>query len=88
MLYNVVLVSAVQQHNSAMKSGSVSYLVMSGSLRPCGLCPTRLFSPWDSPGKSTQVGCHALLQGIFPTEGSDLYLLCLLHLQVGVYGHT
>ena len=36
-------------------------------------------------GKSTQVGCHALLQGIFPTQGSDLCLLCLLHLQVGVY---
>ena len=23
--------------------------------------------PWDSPGKSTGVGCHFLLQGIFPT---------------------
>ena len=25
----------------------------------------------DSPGKNTGVGCHALLQGIFPTQGSD-----------------
>ena len=25
----------------------------------------------DSPGKSTGVGCHALLQGIFPTQGSN-----------------
>ena len=25
--------------------------------------------PWDSPGKNTGVGCHALLQGIFPTQG-------------------
>ena len=24
---------------------------------------------WDSPGKSTGVGCHAPLQGIFPTQG-------------------
>ena len=24
---------------------------------------------WDSPGKNTGVGCHALLQGIFPTQG-------------------
>ena len=24
----------------------------------------------DSPGKNTRVGCHALLQGIFPTQGS------------------
>ena len=23
----------------------------------------------DSPGKNTGVGCHALLQGIFPTQG-------------------
>ena len=33
---------------------------------------------WDSPGKSTGVGCHSLLQGIFPTQGSNLSLLCLL----------
>ena len=26
---------------------------------------TRLLCPWDSPGKNTAVGCHALLQGIF-----------------------
>ena len=26
---------------------------------------------WDSPGKNTGVGCHALLQGIFPTQGSN-----------------
>ena len=25
-------------------------------------------SPWDFPGKSTGVGCHFLLQGIFPTQ--------------------
>ena len=27
--------------------------------------------PWDFPGKSTGVGCHFLLQGIFPTQGSN-----------------
>ena len=31
---------------------------------------TRLLCPWDSPGKNTGVGCHAVLQGIFPTQGS------------------
>ena len=31
-------------------------------------------SGWDSPGKSTRVGCHALLQGIFPTQGLNLHL--------------
>ena len=37
----------------------------------------------DFPGKNSGVGCHALLQGIFLTRGSNLYLLCLLHWQVG-----
>ena len=31
---------------------------MSDSSRPHGLQPTRLFCPWDFPGKSTGVGCH------------------------------
>ena len=30
----------------------------------------------DSPGKNTRVGCHAFLQGIFPTQGSNPGLLC------------
>ena len=37
-------------------------------LRPHGLQPTRLLCPWDFPGKDTGVGCHFLLQGIFPTQ--------------------
>ena len=35
--------------------------VLSNSLRPHGLRPTRLLSPWDFPGKSTGVGCQCLL---------------------------
>ena len=53
--------------------------VMSVSLWPHGLYPTRLLSPWDSPGKNTRVSCHFLLQGIFLTQGSNSHLLCLLH---------
>ena len=30
------------------------------------------FCPWDSPGKNTGVGCHSLLQGIFPNQGLNL----------------
>ena len=41
---------------------SAESLVLSDSLQPQGLQPTRLLCPWDSPGKSTGVGCHALLQ--------------------------
>ena len=37
----------------------------------------------DSPGKNTGVGCHALLQGIFLTQGSNLCLLSNLCWQVG-----
>ena len=35
----------------------------------------------DCTGKNTGVGCHFLLQGIFPTQGSNLCLLGLLHWQ-------
>ena len=47
----------------------VSHSVMSDSLQPYGLWPARLLCLWDSPGKNTGVGCHAFLQGIFPTQG-------------------
>ena len=33
--------------------------------------PTRLLSPWDSPGKNTGVGCHFLLQGNLPDPGIE-----------------
>ena len=35
---------------------------------PWTVQPTKLLFPWDSPGKYTGVGCHFLLQGIFPTQ--------------------
>ena len=38
------------------------------------LCDPKDYSPWDSPGKSTGVGSLSLLQGIFPTQGSNLGL--------------
>ena len=38
---------------------------------PCGPQPTRLLCPWDASGKNTGMGWHALLQGIFPTQGSN-----------------
>ena len=44
--------------------------------------PVRLLCPWNFPGKYTGAGCHFLLQGIFPTQGSNLCLLHLLHWQV------
>ena len=44
--------------------------VASNSVQPHGLCPPGSSVHGDSPGKNTGVGCHALLQGIFLTQGS------------------
>ena len=53
----------------------LSRSVMSDSLQPYGLEPTRLLCPWDSPGKNPGVGCHSLLQGVFLAQGLILGLL-------------
>ena len=53
----------------------VSCSVMSDSLQPHGLHNTRLLCPWDFPSKDPGVGCYFLLQGIFPTQGSNPGLL-------------
>ena len=63
-------------------AGSVTS-VMSDSVWPHGLYPTRLLCPWGSPGKDAGAGCRFLFQGLFPTQGSNLSLLHLLHWQVG-----
>ena len=54
---------------------------LSDYLQPHGLWPARLLCPLTSSGKNTGVGCRFLLQGIFPTQGSNSCLLCLLHWQ-------
>ena len=40
--------------------------VVSDSLWPHGL-----YSPWNFPGQNTGVGSHSIIQGIFPTQGSN-----------------
>jgi len=50
----------------ATESESKSRSVVSNSLGPHGL-----YSPWNSPGQNTEVGSLFLLQGIFPTQGSN-----------------
>ena len=44
-----------------------------------------LLCPWDSPGKSTGVGSHFILQGVFLIQGSNPRLLCLLHCRQILY---
>ena len=53
--------------------------VMFNSLRPYGLQPASFLCSWDFSGKNTGAGCHFLLQGTFPTQGTNPCLLCLLH---------
>ena len=48
--------------------------VVSYSLWPHELQPKRFLHPWNFPGKSIGVGCHFLLQRIFPTQRSNLGL--------------
>ena len=58
--------------------------VVSNSVQPYGLKPTRFLCPWDSPGKNTGVGFHALLPGIFPSQGiKPMSLTFNLHWQAG-----
>ena len=64
------------------KSESVSHLVLSDSWQSHRLWPTKLLCPWNSLGKNTRVGCHSILQGIFPIQGLLLFrqiLYCLSH---------
>jgi len=69
-----------------VKSHSVCVCVCVTSLQSClTLCSPMDCSPpgssihGDSPGKNTGVGCHSLLQGIFPTQRLNPYLLQLLN---------
>ena len=48
----------------------LSHSVMSNSLQPHGMQPTKLLCPWDSPDKNTGVGCHALLRDL-PKPGVE-----------------
>ena len=69
--------------------GTVLLRLFSNTAPPLAQC-VRLGNPMDrslpgssvhgnSPGKNTGAGCHALLQGTFPTQGSNPNLLHLLH---------
>ena len=53
-------------HTTFLESESESCSVMSNSLQPHGL-----YSAWNSSGQNTGVGSLSLLQGIFPTQGSN-----------------
>ena len=86
MNFNLNVIQGKVQHSQQFhKVASVrecEVTVMSDSLQPYGLLFPRLLCPWDSPGKDAGVGCHALSQGIFLTQGLSLLPLNLLHWQI------
>ena len=47
--------------------------------------PSRFLCPLSFPGKNNGVGCHALLQGILPTQGSKSPLQHFLHCRQILY---
>ena len=67
-----------EKSNSQRMLSCVQIFVTPTDSSPC----YRFLCPWNFPGKNTGVGCQFLLQGIFPTQGSDVHLLCLLHWQL------
>ena len=57
----------------------LSCSIVSDSLRPHEPYPPGSSVDGDSPGKNTGVGCHALLQEIFPTQGLNLHYKRILY---------
>ena len=53
----------------------VARSLLSDSLQPHGLWPTRPLCSWNLPGKNNGVGCHSLLHRMFPIQGSNPSLL-------------
>ena len=72
-----LLLLTIKFLNNKRSDSEVKMLVALSCPTLCDLMdePTRFLSPWNSPGKSTGVVCHILLQGIFLTQGSNPGLL-------------
>ena len=60
--------------------------VVSDSLWPHGLRPTRLLRPWDYPGKNTRLGCHALLPYSLPRPFPTQCSICTGSSPYPIYG--
>ena len=61
--------------------GALGCSVKFNSLQSHGLLSTRLLCPWNFTGNNTGTDYYFLLQGIFPTQGSNPCLLPILHWQ-------
>ena len=73
-LLHMLLMHETGVPSASKMQGCVLCLVAQSCLTLCGprdCSPPGSSVHGDSPGKNTGVGCHALLQGIFPTQGSN-----------------
>ena len=61
--------SAYIMHGLKMRAVLCLVAQLCPTLCARGLQPAKLLCPWDSPGRNPGVDCHALLQGIFLTQG-------------------
>ena len=72
-IYSAHTLIKLKQHGWISKGVLCS--VVSNSLQLHGLYTARFLCRWNFSGKNTGVGCHFLLQGIFPSQGLKLHLL-------------
>ena len=63
--------SSQHQKNTHPSKCIVLVTQLCPTLQPHELRPARLLCPWNSSGNDTELGCHCLLQGTFPTQGSN-----------------
>ena len=74
---NNPLISIFKPNTSSSFPAAAVMSVVSDSVLPHRLAPTRLPHPWDSPGKNTGVGCHFLLQCMKMKSESEVAQSCL-----------
>ena len=80
ILSSFILLSRIQHVATGLHSKSIHSCP---ALQCYAMEPSRLLCLFNSPGKNTGVGCHTLLQGIFPTQGSNPSILLLLNCAAG-----
>ena len=71
LLFQPLLSPASGSHTYYLCLSSASPHLPRNHLHACGPQPTRLLCSWNFPGKNSRAGCHLLLQGVFPTQGSN-----------------
>ena len=80
--YKLIVISRILRHPIHLSLSLFSRSVVSNSCDPMDFSPPGSSVHGDFPGKNTGVGCHFLLQGIFPTQGLNS---SLLHWQVNSF---